>query len=38
VSGATNTVFLHFVSVVKDAGTHSKFMFPSIVFHAETAR
>jgi len=38
VSGATDGVYLHFVSVVKDAGTHSKFVFPSVVFHAETVR
>jgi len=35
VSGATDGVYLHFAFVVKDAGTHSKFVFPSIVFHAE---
>lgn len=35
VSGATDGVYLHFASVVKDAGTHIKFVFPSIVFHAE---
>jgi len=38
VSGATDGVYLHFVSVLKDAGTHSKFVFSSIIFHAETAR
>jgi hypothetical protein len=27
LSGLTDAVCLHFVSVVKDAGTHSKFVF-----------